>query len=157
MTFVAPRVAGQVSKVLVDDNYRVKKGDLLVQLDEEPFQVQVAIKQAAVAAAETDLVAANAEVHVFAPGEPNRPALTGKTDSDGKFEFGADRDGFWSAEARNGDEVARAMVRVGSQEQQTEPLSPYWLFGGLLLLLVIALAYRILRARARRGPRRPSV
>ena len=100
---------------------------------------------------------ANAEVHVFAPGEPNRPALTGKTDSDGKFEFGADRDGFWSAEARNGDEVARAMVRVGSQEQQTEPLSPYWLFGGLLLLLVIALAYRILRARARRGPRRPSV
>ena len=27
LTFVAPRVAGQVSRVLVDDNYRVKKGD----------------------------------------------------------------------------------------------------------------------------------
>src|SRR5262249_4522970 len=26
VTFVAPRVAGQVSRVLVDDNYRVKKG-----------------------------------------------------------------------------------------------------------------------------------
>src|SRR5919109_32016 len=51
---------------------------------------------------------ANAEVRVFAPGEPNRPALTGRTDSDGKFEFGADRDGFWSAEARDGNEVARA-------------------------------------------------
>jgi hypothetical protein len=63
----------------------------------------------------------------------------------------------WSAEARNGSEIARATVRVGSQEQQTEPLSPYWLFGGLLLLLVIAVAYRILRARARRGPGRPSV
>ena len=49
VTFVAPRVAGQVIKVLVDDNYRVKKGDLLVQLDKEPYQVQVAIKQAAVA------------------------------------------------------------------------------------------------------------
>src|SRR5262249_54552168 len=45
VTFVAPRVAGQVKKVLVDDNYRVKKGDLLVQLDKEPFQVQVALKK----------------------------------------------------------------------------------------------------------------
>jgi membrane fusion protein, multidrug efflux system len=62
VTFVAPRVAGQVMRVLVDDNYRVKKGDLLVQLDKEPYQVQVAIKQAAVAAAETDLVAAQAQV-----------------------------------------------------------------------------------------------
>jgi nickel transport protein len=93
---------------------------------------------------------ANAEVRVFAPDGPNRPALTGKTDSEGKFEFGADRDGFWSAEARADGEVARAIVRVGRQEQQTEPLSPYWLFGGLLLLLLIAVAYRILRARARR-------
>ena len=93
---------------------------------------------------------ANAEVRVFAPGEPNRPALTGRTDTDGKFEFGADRDGFWSAEARADGEVARASVRVGRQDQQTEPLSPYWLFGGLLLLLVIALGYRILHARSRR-------
>src|SRR5580698_3443108 len=36
LTFVAPRVGGQVLRVLVDDNYRVKKGDLLVQLDKEP-------------------------------------------------------------------------------------------------------------------------
>ena len=62
VTFVAPRVAGQVSRVLVDDNYRVKKGDLLVQLDKEPYQVQVAIKQAAVEPAEADLVAAEAQV-----------------------------------------------------------------------------------------------
>jgi membrane fusion protein (multidrug efflux system) len=62
VTFVAPRVSGQVTKVLVDDNYRVKKGDLLVQLDKEPYQVQVAIKKAAVVAAESDLVAAKAQV-----------------------------------------------------------------------------------------------
>jgi len=93
---------------------------------------------------------ANAEVRVFAPGEPNRPALTGRTDSEGKFEFGADRDGFWSAEARDGSEVARANVRVGSL-QQAEPLSSYWLIGGLLLRLVIAVASRILRARDRRS------
>ena len=62
VTFVAPRVAGQVSKVLVDDNYRVKKGDLLVQLDPEPYRVAVDIKKAAVEAAETDLAAAQAQV-----------------------------------------------------------------------------------------------
>src|SRR5689334_10100263 len=32
VTFVAPRVAGHVNTVLVDDNQRVRKGDLLVQL-----------------------------------------------------------------------------------------------------------------------------
>ena len=62
VTFVAPRVSGQVSRVLVDDNYRVKKGDLVVQLDKEPYQVQVAIKKAAVGAAEADLVAAEAQM-----------------------------------------------------------------------------------------------
>ena len=62
VTFVAPRVPGQVSNVLVDDNYRVKKGDVLVELDSEPYRVQVAIKKAAVEAAETDLAAAQAQV-----------------------------------------------------------------------------------------------
>jgi membrane fusion protein (multidrug efflux system) len=63
-TFVAARVQGQVKRdgVLVDDNQRVKKGDLLVQLDPVPSQVQVNIKEAAVTAAEADLVAAKAQV-----------------------------------------------------------------------------------------------
>jgi membrane fusion protein (multidrug efflux system) len=39
---------------------RVKRGDILVQLDKEPYQVQLAIKQAALAAAESDFVAAQA-------------------------------------------------------------------------------------------------
>ena len=41
VTQVAPRVAGQVMRVLVDDNNTVHKGDLLVELDPEPYQVQV--------------------------------------------------------------------------------------------------------------------
>ncbi len=60
-TFVAPRVSGQVMKVLVHDNNRVKKGDLLVQLDKEPFQVQVALKRAAVQTAEANLAAAESK------------------------------------------------------------------------------------------------
>jgi membrane fusion protein, multidrug efflux system len=66
VTFVAPRVPGQVSRVLVDDNYRVKKGDVLVQLDKVPYQVQVDIKQAAVTAAERDLEAAEAQARALA-------------------------------------------------------------------------------------------
>ena len=37
-----------MTRVLVDDNNRVRKGDLLVELDKEPFQIAVAIKEAAV-------------------------------------------------------------------------------------------------------------
>lgn len=66
VTFVAARVPGQVTKVLVDDNVRVKKGDVLVRLDKEPYHVQVNIKKAAVTAAETDLLAAQAQVHGLA-------------------------------------------------------------------------------------------
>jgi len=62
VTFTAPRVPGQVMRVLVDDNNRVKKGDLLVELDKEPYQVDVEIKQAAVETAKADVVAAQASV-----------------------------------------------------------------------------------------------
>ena len=62
VTFVAPRVRGQVLRVLVDDNNRVRKGDLLVELDKEPFRLAVAVKQAAVDTAKSDLVAATATV-----------------------------------------------------------------------------------------------
>jgi len=62
VTFVAPRVPGKVVRVLVDDNNRVRKGQPLVQLDPEPYQVQVNIAQAAVTAARANLVTAQAEV-----------------------------------------------------------------------------------------------
>src|ERR1700689_1423728 len=60
VTFVAPRVRGQVSRVLVDDNYRVRKGDVLVELDKEPLRDAVAVKKAAVVTAQADLEAARA-------------------------------------------------------------------------------------------------
>ena len=62
VTFVAPRVPGQVVRVLVDDNNRVHTGDLLVALDKEPYEVEVKIAEAAVASAQADLVAAQATV-----------------------------------------------------------------------------------------------
>jgi membrane fusion protein (multidrug efflux system) len=66
VTFVAPRVPGQVVRVLVDDNNRVKRGNLLVQLDQEPYRVQVDISKSAVEVAQADLVAAQAKVRGLA-------------------------------------------------------------------------------------------
>jgi membrane fusion protein, multidrug efflux system len=65
VTFVAARVSGQVTRVLVDDNNRVHKGDLLVQLDKEPYQDAVAVKRAAVDVAKADLQAVTAAVRAL--------------------------------------------------------------------------------------------
>jgi membrane fusion protein, multidrug efflux system len=62
VTFVAARVSGQIARVLVDDNNRVHKGDLLAQLDKEPFEDAVAVKKAAVDVAKANLQAATAVV-----------------------------------------------------------------------------------------------
>jgi membrane fusion protein, multidrug efflux system len=53
---------GQVARVLVDDNNRVHKGDLLIELDKEPFRDAVAVKKAAVDTAQADLEATKATV-----------------------------------------------------------------------------------------------
>lgn len=94
----------------------------------------------------------DADVEVFAPGDLTHSVQTGKTDKDGKFQFGTDRDGLWTAEAKAQGEVARATIRVGgdANKPQQGRLSPILVIGGLLVLLVIAAWYRFLRSRTRR-------
>ena len=53
---VAARVSGQVKRVLVDDNQPVKKGDVLVELDDADLLARLD-------AAKADLAAANATLH----------------------------------------------------------------------------------------------
>ena len=65
VTFVAPRVAGQVARVLVDDNMRVKTGQVLVRLDGEPYRVQVEIRRAKLGVAKADLVQAEAQARAL--------------------------------------------------------------------------------------------
>jgi hypothetical protein len=95
---------------------------------------------------------ADAEVSIYGPGDPTHVVKTGKTDKNGKFDFGTDRDGMWTAVARTGGEIARASIRVGGGEGADEPneLSPYIILGGLGVLLAMAVGFRFLRARARR-------
>lgn len=63
VTYVAPRVSGQVANVFVEENNVVRKGDLLVELDSEPYQVELNIAQATVDAAKAELIAAKAQVN----------------------------------------------------------------------------------------------
>ena len=47
------------------------------------------------------------------PRRAGDAGATGRTNSQGKFVFEADRDGMWTAEAHTAAEVARVMIRVG--------------------------------------------
>lgn len=55
-TFVAPQVSGVIGKVLVEENQRVKTGDLLAAIDDRDFVVAVDAAKAQVAAAEAGIV-----------------------------------------------------------------------------------------------------
>ena len=50
---ISPKVAGHVLKLPVTDNQRVKKGDLLVQIDPRDFEVRLDIARANLAAAQS--------------------------------------------------------------------------------------------------------
>lgn len=61
-TLVAPRVAGQISEVLVDDNQWVKAGQLLLRLDDRDFRAAWQSAQADVAAAKALVANFDAEI-----------------------------------------------------------------------------------------------
>jgi membrane fusion protein (multidrug efflux system) len=59
---VSSRIAGQVSKVYVDENQMVKKGDPIADLDPRDFQVAVENAKAALASAQANAAAAKVNV-----------------------------------------------------------------------------------------------
>ena len=65
---VATRVAGQVQKLLVRDNQHVKKGDLILQLDDADYAARMAQAQAEQETAIAQAAAADAQAQVAAAG-----------------------------------------------------------------------------------------
>jgi membrane fusion protein (multidrug efflux system) len=61
-TLVAPRVAGQVSEVFVEDNQQVKAGQLMMRIDDRDFQAALLSAQADVAAARAAVANYDAEI-----------------------------------------------------------------------------------------------
>jgi len=64
VTAISPKVASYVSRVLIDDNFHVKKGDLLVELDARDFEARLAQAQANLAAANARHQSAQINVRV---------------------------------------------------------------------------------------------
>ncbi len=64
VTAISPKVASYVSRVLIDDNWHVKKGDLLVELDARDFEARLAQAQANLAAANARHQSAQINVRV---------------------------------------------------------------------------------------------
>jgi membrane fusion protein (multidrug efflux system) len=46
VTDLAPKIAGRIDRVLIDDNHRVRKGDLLVTIDPRDYDAALRQKQA---------------------------------------------------------------------------------------------------------------
>ncbi|WP_133646277.1 HlyD family secretion protein [Paraburkholderia flava] len=61
-TLVAPRVAGQIAEVFVDDNQSVRAGQLLVRIDDSDFKAALMSAQADVAAAQASVANDDAEI-----------------------------------------------------------------------------------------------
>jgi len=61
---IAARVSGQIARRLVEDNQRVKKGDVLIQIDDADFVARVKQAEAELETARAQAAAADAQVHV---------------------------------------------------------------------------------------------
>jgi len=66
MVAVSSRIAGQVAEVLVADNQRVHKGDVLARLDDGDLQVALAQARADVASAQADIGSLQAQLKLQA-------------------------------------------------------------------------------------------
>src|SRR5471030_3018005 len=67
-TLVAPRIAGQISEVLVEDNQQVKAGQLMVRIDDRDFK-------AALMSAEANVTAEKASVANYEAEIARQPSL----------------------------------------------------------------------------------
>ena len=62
ITSVAPKIAGRIDKVFIDDNQLLKKGDPVVEIDPRDYHAQLKQKQAALDSTKAQAVAAQAGV-----------------------------------------------------------------------------------------------
>lgn len=65
---VSPKISAHVKAVHFDDNYQVKRGDLLIELDPRDFKVSLASAEANLASAQSKLTEAEAQQKVAEAG-----------------------------------------------------------------------------------------
>lgn len=107
ITTVSPRVKGELTKVLVDDNRHVRKGDILVTLDDHDYRVAVEQAQAAYEQAVQNARAA-------ADAVPLQSVLTSAQTSQAEAQREQATSGVSAAVARVG--AARGAVAAAQQQ-----------------------------------------
>jgi len=78
---VSPNIDGRVTNVFVEENQRVKSGDLLFKLDPEPYWMMVRMSDAKRETARQEIESTRAEYHqiIAEIGRPRRTSDTTKT------------------------------------------------------------------------------
>ena len=108
---VSPRISGQVTQVLVDDNQIVKAGQLLVQLDPRD-------NEAAVAMAEADLERDTAQVVNADANIARQPALIAEQEA--QLESNQARLGFAQSDQRRYTNLASTGAGTTQEHQQAD-------------------------------------
>lgn len=99
---VAAEVTGRISEVLVKDHSHVKKGTILLKLDEEPFRIKLA-------AAEADLDEARTEVRtMIATWQEARAELV---QAEGQIEY-------WDSQLRRGKGLVKRKIISDSKFEE---------------------------------------
>jgi membrane fusion protein, multidrug efflux system len=84
-TLVAPKVSGYIAQVLVDDNARVKPGQLLARIDDRDFKAALNQAHADVAAADAAVRNLNAQIELQQPLIQQQAAAVEATEAALKF------------------------------------------------------------------------
>ncbi len=65
----------------------------------------------------------NAQVQVFAPNDPKTPILTGRTDSQGKYQFKPQESGNWEVSIRQAGHGEIAVIPVDLKGNSVQPVA----------------------------------
>ncbi|MDC6131439.1 biotin/lipoyl-binding protein, partial [Burkholderia gladioli] len=111
-TLVAPRVAGQLVEVLVDDNQQVHAGQLLLRIDDRDFRAALMSAQADVEAARAEVANDEAEI-ARQPALVEQARATLRAD-DAALQFAQANDARYRDLADNGAGTAQEQQRAAS-------------------------------------------
>jgi membrane fusion protein (multidrug efflux system) len=113
---IAARVNGQIAKRLVEDNQRVKKGDLLIQIDDADYAARARQAEAELDTTRAQAAAADAQVQVVEASA--KGGLQSARASYSGSSLGVANAGAQLAAAKAGLERAKAEARKGELDLQ---------------------------------------
>jgi membrane fusion protein (multidrug efflux system) len=127
-TFVSPRVAGTIDDVLVRENQKVKKGQLLATIDDRDFVVAVKAANAAVAGARAAIISLKS--HLAQQNSVIRQAQAAVAAADAALKLARDNRKRYHNLAKDGSGTVQAMqqaeeqlgIQLANQEKSTAGL-----------------------------------